>query len=327
MANFNFNPLNIRNSQEFNEAAIELFRYQAEQCEVYSTYLGHLNCSPSKIQVVSEIPCLPIEAFKFHEVKTGSFVPEQVFTSSGTTGVKTSSHFVKRLADYEATFQQGFKHVYGEPQTYCILALLPAYLERKGSSLIYMAEKLIQASEHPLSGFYLDELDELSSVLMQLKAQNQPTILLGVTFALLDLAELITSPFEELIVMETGGMKGRRKELVRAEVHAILNNAFGTKQIHSEYGMTELMSQAYSKGDGFFETPPWLKIFVRQTDDPFAMAEIGKTGGVNIIDLANKDSCAFIATSDLGRLHENDSFEIVGRFDYSDTRGCNLLLA
>lgn len=327
MANFNFNPLLIQNSQEFNEATIELFRYQAQHCEVYSTYLGHLNCSPTKIQVVSEIPCLPIEAFKFHEIKTGAFEPEQIFTSSGTSGANTSSHFVKKLTSYEATFRKGFEEAYGDPNQHCILALLPAYLERKGSSLVYMAEKLIQASRHPASGFYLNNLDELSSVLAELKAQKQPTILLGVTFALLDLAELISSPFEELIIMETGGMKGRRKELVRAEVHSILNNAFGTKQIHSEYGMTELMSQAYSKGGGFFETPPWMKILIRQTDDPLSMAEMGKTGGVNIIDLANKDSCAFIATSDLGRLHENDTFEIVGRFDYSDTRGCNLLLA
>jgi len=327
MANFNFNPLRIQNSKEFNEAAIELFRHQAEHCEVYATYLGYLNCNPSKIQVVSEIPCLPLAAFKSHEVKTGAFLTEQLFTSSGTTGSMTSSHHVKHLSEYESVFQKGFKQFYGKPQDYCILALLPAYLERKGSSLVYMAEKLITTSQHPLSGFYLNELEELTKVLAELKAKKQPTILLGVTFALLDLAEMAPAPFEELIVMETGGMKGRRKEMVREEVHAILNRSFGTQKIHSEYGMTELMSQAYSKGDGLFDAPPWMRIFIRQVDDPFEMAEVGKTGGVNIIDLANEDSCAFLSTSDLGRVHHNGSFEIVGRFDHSDARGCNLLLA
>lgn len=306
---------------------MELFRHQAVHCNTYKTYLGYLNCNPSKIQVVTEIPCLPIEAFKNHHVQTGQFVPEHIFTSSGTTGNTTSSHYIKSLAVYRQSFNAGFNAFYGNPADYCILALLPAYLERKGSSLVYMAKDLISASNHPQSGFYLDELNALILVLKQLKASRTPTILLGVTFALLDLAEQMTEPFEDLIVMETGGMKGRRKEMVRFEVHEILCGAFGVTAIHSEYGMTELMSQAYSKGHGVFQSPPWMNVFIRQTDDPFALAENGKTGGVNIIDLANFDSCAFLATSDLGRKQADGTFEIVGRFDYSDTRGCNLMVS
>ncbi|MGB7393621.1 MAG: acyl transferase, partial [Pricia sp.] len=251
---------------------------------------------------------------------------EVVFTSSGTTGSLTSRHYVKDIGVYEKSFRKAFFHFYGSISEYCVLALLPSYLEREGSSLIYMVDDLIQKSGHPESGFYLNDLKGLKNQLVQLEASGTKTLLIGVSFALLDLAETYPLKLQNTIIMETGGMKGRRRELIRDELHHILKSAFGVDRIHSEYGMTELLSQAYSKGNGHFETPPWMKILIRDTEDPLTYQPIGKTGGINVIDLANRNSCAFIATQDLGKMHPNGSFEILGRFDHSDVRGCNLMV-
>lgn len=259
-------------------------------------------------------------------VVSGEFEPQQIFTSSGTTGMETSKHFVRALDLYTKSFRKGFEHFFGPVTNICVLALLPAYLERTGSSLVYMANDFISQSRHPLSGFYLDNLSNLSENLKKLEKQNRPTVLLGVSFALLDLIEQFPQKLHNTIVMETGGMKGRRKELTRDELHSILKSGFGLDKIHSEYGMTELLSQAYSKGDGLFNCPPWMQVLIREQADPMSYAPAGKTGGINIIDLANIDSCSFIATSDLGRLHTNGNFEVLGRFDSSDVRGCNLMV-
>ncbi|MDG1260601.1 MAG: acyl transferase [Flavobacteriales bacterium] len=326
MAHSKFNPFQLTSEQEFNELALELFRHQSVHCDVYAKYLKLLNCDPSIIQSVQQIPCLPIEVFKEHEVKTGVFSPDVVFTSSGTSGDTTSKHYVKDVKWYERAFMTGFEAFYGSPEDWVILALLPAYLEREGSSLVYMAKELIEASNNDLSGFYLSDFQKLEETLEKAMRSGKKVLLLGVTFGLLDFAAFSSKQFPDVVVMETGGMKGRRKEMVRSEVHRELRKAFGVESIHSEYGMTELMSQAYSKGAGLFETPSWMKVLIREVDDPFSYAKPGKTGGVNIIDLANTSSCAFIATSDLGRCAQDGAFEIVGRFDHSDVRGCNLMV-
>lgn len=326
MANTKFNPFQLSSDQEFNEQALQLFRHQAVHCAVYAEYLRLLNCDVSMIQTVDEIPCLPIEAFKRHQVMTGNFEAEVVFTSSGTSGEATSKHFVKELNWYESAFITGFEAFYGAPEEWVVLALLPAYLERKGSSLVYMAQRLIELSKNELSGFYLSDFEKLENTLLKTAGSGQKVLLLGVTFGLLDFSDFTGKKFSHAVVMETGGMKGRRKEMVRAEVHALLKQTFDVEMIHSEYGMTELMSQAYSRGEGVFEAPPWMKILIREVDDPLSYAKQGKTGGVNIIDLANRHSCAFLATSDLGRLHDDNKFEIVGRFDHSEVRGCNLMV-
>lgn len=269
---------------------------------------------------------MPIEVFKSQTVISGEFKPQEIFTSSGTTGMETSKHFVQELDLYTKSFRKGFELFYGPVSNYCVLALLPAYLERTGSSLVYMANDFINQSRHPLSGFYLNDLSQLAENLKKLEKENQPTLLLGVSFALLDLAEQFPQKLSNTIVMETGGMKGRRKELTRDELHTILKRGFGLDKIHSEYGMTELLSQAYSTGDGVFNCPPWMRVLIREQSDPLSYAPAGKTGGINVIDLANIDSCSFIATSDLGRLHTNGNFEVLGRFDSSDVRGCNLMV-
>lgn len=250
---------------------------------------------------------------------------EKSFSSSGTTGSVTSKHLVTDLSIYEESYLKGFQHFYGNVEDYVILALLPSYLERDGSSLIYMVDDLIQKSKHPESGFYLDNLKDLSETLNKLEAEKQKTLLIGVSFALLDVVEQFQFNLKHTIVMETGGMKGRRKEIIRQELHDRLKAGFGVNQIHSEYGMTELLSQAYSKGNGLFECPPWMKIIARDTEDALTLLPPSKTGGINIIDLANINSCAFIATQDLGKTYENNLFEIIGRFDNSDIRGCNLM--
>lgn len=324
-------------SFNFEEAALELFRFQAEYVTVYQQYVSLLNINPEAVKSINEIPFLPVSFFKTHKI-TAVLQPntinnklQTIFTSSGTTGMITSKHYVADLSWYEESFKNGFQYFYGNIQEYCILALLPSYLEREGSSLVYMAEHLIENSKHPDSGFYLNEYDFLIEKLKSLQLQNQKTILLGVTYALLDLSEKMSLPlwgpegFEELIIMETGGMKGKRKEMVREELHQQLTTAFGVKQIHSEYGMTELLSQAYSKGNGVFKSPPWMKILTRDVNDATSILSKSKTGGVNIIDLANVYSCAFIATQDLGKVTDNE-FEILGRFDESDLRGCNLMV-
>lgn len=318
---------NLSNQHEFEQTALELFYTQAKENNVYAQFINALAINPREITQLADIPFLPISFFKSHEVKSAEFEAQIVFTSSGTKGVSTSRHFVKELSLYEQSFSTAFKHFYGNASDYCILALLPAYLERTGSSLVYMANALITQSGHEKSGFYLNNYRELIDTLIETAASNTPTLLLGVSFALLDIAEMM-SDFEHtnLIIMETGGMKGRRKELIREEMHNTLKKSFSVPHIHSEYGMTELLSQAYSKGDGTYTTPPWMKVLIRDTTDPLSLLPTNRTGGINIIDLANVDSCAFIATEDLGRLYADGSFEVLGRFDQADIRGCNLMV-
>ncbi len=309
---------------------LSLFRFQYAENPVYRNYCQLLRKDPAAIHTLTDIPFLPISLFKSHAVVCGTFTPECCFESSGTTGNQTSRHFVKELSLYEKSFLKGFTGQYGDPSRYCILALLPAYLERQHSSLVLMADRLIRASGHPRSGFYLHNQDELAACLQELEAAQQPTLLLGVTFALLDFAAAHPFPLKHTIVMETGGMKGRRAEMTREAVHEILSRAFHLQQIHSEYGMTELLSQAYSSGHGLFQCPPWMRVLVREEDDPFALSGSGekiRSGAANIIDLANVYSCAFIATDDAARLHPDGRFEILGRLDHSDIRGCSLLTA
>lgn len=287
---------------------------------------------PAGIKKVEQIPFLPIRFFKTHAVKTGSFEPAMIFESSGTTGSVNSCHLVKDLSLYEESFLKGFISFYGTVKDYCIIGLLPSYMERNNSSLVYMVNELVTKSGHPQSGFYLNEYDRLLTVLNELESSRQKTLLIGVTFALLDFAEKHTLPLQHTIVMETGGMKGRRKEMIRQQVHAILKKAFTVPFIHSEYGMTELLSQAYSKGDGIFQCPPWMKVVLRDEEDPLSVNipdfqnRAYSQGAINIIDLANIHSCSFIATDDAGRLYPDDSFEVLGRMDNSDLRGCSLMV-
>lgn len=316
----------IKNKDEFVSLCITIFSFQAKSNPVYKEFLHHLKIDPLKINMVDEIPFLPIEFFKSHQIISKSKSPEKVFFSSGTTGMTRSSHFVTDLSVYEQSFIAGFEKFYGSIKDYCILALLPSYFENESSSLIYMADHLIRLSGHPESGFYLNNHNDLIIQLKKLEDAGQKTILLGVSYALLDLAEKSPMKLNHTIIMETGGMKGRRKEMTRNELHSILTSGFGVKTIHSEYGMTELLSQAYSKGNGRFSCPPWMKVIIRDTYDPFTFLEAGKSGGINIIDLANINSCSFIETKDLGKLNTDGSFEVSGRFDNSDIRGCNLLI-
>ena len=318
--------LKIATSNDFEMAAIATFNRQYEENNVYRSYCDLLNISPSEIKTIKDIPYLPIQFFKSHEVKCFKASPKITFTSSGTTAAVNAQHPVLHKEIYENSFQKGFENRYGDPKDWAILALLPSYLERQGSSLIYMMDALIQQSSHPSSGFYLDEFDQLKAQLETLEAQKHPTILLGVSFALLDFAEQHPLSLQHSIVMETGGMKGRRKEMIREDLHATLKKAFGVKEIHSEYGMTELLSQAYSMGNGRFECPAWMKVIPHETNDPFSPVKGTKIGRLNIIDLANQESCAFIATDDLGRVFPDGSFEVMGRLDQSDIRGCNLLV-
>ena len=316
----------IRSSKDFETLALEVFQYQAKNNETYSNYLKHLGIIPGNIHQPDRIPFLPIEFFKTQKVITGKAIPEKIFTSSGTTGSGTSRHYVTDISWYMESFTRTFQYFYGNPEQYCLLALLPFYLEREGSSLIYMMDYLIRISKNPESGFYLDKLDILAEKIIRLREQKQKILLFGVSFALLNLAEKYKPDLSGQIVMETGGMKGRREEIIREELHIVLNKAFNTKVIHSEFGMTELLSQAYSKGDGIFHTPPWMKVQIRDGYDPLSYVEKGQSGGINIIDLANYNSCSFIETKDLGRLLPNGGFEVLGRFDSSDVRGCNLIV-
>ena len=317
---------NINDEDSFNKTSLEVFRFQYSNNRVYRDYVDALNKNPEIVLHYTEIPFIPISFFKTHQIISFKGKPETVFTSSGTTGKNTSSHFIKDLNMYEKSFLTGFEMFFGNPQKYVVLGLLPSYLERQGSSLIYMVNKLIELSGQKESGFYLNEYEELQKLLNELNRNNKKTILFGVTYALLDMAERFPVNFPELIIMETGGMKGRRKEMIREELHGILTKAFGVNKIFSEYGMTELLSQAYSKGTGLFETPPWMKVLIRDTEDPFNYLPQNKTGGINVIDLANIYSCSFIETQDLGKLHPDGKFEVLGRFDNSDVRGCNLLV-
>lgn len=316
----------IKNDIQFESLVFEVFQFQFQSNPVYQKFSEILCKNPNNVKQIKDIPFLPVEFFKNQEIKAGSFNEEIVFSSSGTSGLQTSRHFVKKRAMYESSFEKGFEYFFGNPENYVFLALLPSYLERTGSSLIYMMNKLISLSRKAESGFYLNEYEELSVKLKTLQDERKQVILFGVTYALLELAEQFPQRFPELIVMETGGMKGKRKEIVRDELHYILSKSFGTKNIYSEYGMTELLSQAYSLGNGLFTSPPWMRFFLRDANDPFTFLSAGKIGGINIIDLANIHSCSFLATQDLGKIHENGKIEILGRFDNSDIRGCNLLL-
>lgn len=317
---------NTSTFQSFEREAMKTFRFQAINNDVYRRFIALLGIDISKVQELQQIPFLPIEFFKSHDILSSKNPIEQVFTSSGTTGVVQSRHLVTDLHVYEQSFTQTFTHFYGNIENYVVLALLPGYLERKGSSLIYMVDDFIKKSHSKNSGFYLNELDSLSDMLIDLDAKGEKILLIGVTYALLDLLEKRKFQLKNTIVMETGGMKGKRKEMVRNELHELLGSGFGISKVHSEYGMTELLSQAYSLGDGIFETPPWMKILIRDTEDPFHKLETGMTGGLNVIDLANINSCSFIATQDLGRKVADNKFEILGRFDHSDIRGCNLMV-
>lgn len=316
----------IQNNSDFEQVALKIFHHQYINTKIYQRFCNLLGVTKTSVKHLEDIPFLPIEFFKQEKIVSSTLSPQQIFTSSGTTGSVTSKHYVTDLSIYEKSFRKGFKHFYGDITQFTVLALLPSYLERKGSSLVYMAEELIKDSSQPRSGFYLYDTENLVSILRTLVSENKKAILLGVSFALLDLIEQHNiSLNENIIVMETGGMKGRRKELIRHELHDALTNGFGVSKIHSEYGMTELLSQAYSKGDSSFSCPPWMKVLVRSPEDPLSFLATGKTGGINVIDLANINSCSFIATQDLGKINPDGSFQVLGRFDNSDIRGCNLM--
>jgi phenylacetate-coenzyme A ligase PaaK-like adenylate-forming protein len=315
----------------FNELAVAIFHFQYQNNELYRKYCDTLNINTSTVDSLKNIPFLPIDFFKSHQVTSTTFTPETIFESSGTTGTVSSKHLVKDIALYRNSFIKGFTKFYGNPAGKCILGLLPSYLERNNSSLVFMVDELIKQSDDKLSGFYLYDLDKLHSTILHNEILQKPTLLIGVTYALLDFAAKYHMQLRHTIVMETGGMKGRMEEITRQQVHEQLQNNLGVSLVHSEYGMTELLSQAYSKGDGIFHCPGWMKIVIREEDDPFTVytAEDFKqkpvTGVINIIDLANIYSCSFIASNDIGRLNSNESFEVLGRMDNSDMRGCSLM--
>ncbi|HMB62234.1 MAG TPA: hypothetical protein VKN36_04115, partial [Eudoraea sp.] len=316
----------INSEPVFNDMALEVFQLQYRKNRIYREFCDHLGIKDSEVNSIESIPFLPIEFFKGKTILTKRVKPEIIFTSSGTTGSVPSKHCVADLSLYRDSFSKTFELFYGPVGNYCILALLPSYLERQGSSLIYMAETLIKSSGHHESGFYLHDLENLMRKLLALELQGTKILLLGVSFALLEMAEKYPLTLENTIVMETGGMKGKRKELIREQLHEELKKGFGVPEIHSEYGMTELLSQAYAQRNGLFKTPPWMKVLTRETEDPLVLHRGGETGGLCIIDLANVHSCSFIATQDLGRIHKDGSFEVIGRFDHSDIRGCNLMV-
>jgi phenylacetate-coenzyme A ligase PaaK-like adenylate-forming protein len=321
-------PSEILTEKEFNEQAIALFKHQAKHVPIYRDFIQQLNRTGliKTIEDVGEIPFLPISFFKSHEVIPTDLKVEAVFESSGTTGDITSKHFVHDLNVYHQAHRIGFQGAYGNIEDYTVLALLPSYLERSGSSLVMMVDDMIKRSSKKESGFYLHNLEELRGKLMLLNKGNEKVLLIGVSYALLDLIDLGSLQLSNTIVMETGGMKGKRKELVKEELHQILQEGFGVNAIHSEYGMTELLSQAYSKGDGLFGVSPTMQVFIRDVNDPFTILPNGYSGGINVIDLANTYSCAFIATQDLGKKLNESAFQVLGRFDHSDVRGCNLMV-
>ncbi|MES2850169.1 MAG: acyl transferase [Bacteroidota bacterium] len=319
----------VAGTENFNSTALAVFNFQYHNNPLYKKYCDTLKIEPGDITEITQIPFLPITFFKTHTVVSTQFEPQAVFESSGTTQTINSKHLVKDIAVYEESFTKTFNQFYGNAKDWCIIALLPSYLERTNSSLVMMADKLIKESKRPQSGFYLNEFEKLKTVLSELENKKQKTLLIGVTFALLDLAEQFPMPLQYTTIMETGGMKGRREEITRQQVHEILCKAFQKESIHSEYGMTELLSQAYSKGNGIFTTPPWMKILIREEDDPFAIHDEENkivTGAINVIDLANIYSCSFIATEDAGKLYSDGrSFEVLGRLDNTDVRGCSLM--
>ena len=317
---------NIQTEELFNAMALKIFKFHFEKNRVYRSFCDLLYKHPSDVKTIEEIPFLPIQFFKTHNILSSGEPVQASFTSSGTTGSTTSKHLVTDLKIYEESFQKGFNHFYGTIEDYVVLALLPSYLERDGSSLIYMVDALIKQSKHPESGFYLNNFSELKNTLTRLDSEGKKVLLIGVSFALLDFVETYQFNLKNTIIMETGGMKGRRKELIREELHQQLKLGFGVNTIHSEYGMTELLSQAYSKGNGIYKCPNWMRILTRDTEDALSIQPKEKAGGINVIDLANINSCSFIATQDLGKVYENNTFEIIGRFDNSDIRGCNLMV-
>lgn len=316
----------ISNQKQFDKIALKIFRHQYENNLVYQNFCTHLGVNPSDVKQIQQIPFLPIQFFKSNDILSSTNVIQETFTSSGTTGTITSKHFITDTTLYEQSYRQAFAQFYGNIEDYVVLALLPSYLDREGSSLIYMVTDLIALSNNNESGFYLNNYQELIEKMISLDQSGQNVLLIGVTYALLDLVEIKQFDLQNTIIMETGGMKGRRREMIREELHEILCAGFGVSTIHSEYGMTELLSQAYSLGDGIFECPQWMQILTRDTEDALSYIGTEKTGGVNVIDLANINSCAFIATQDLGKLYTNGTFEILGRFDNSDIRGCNLMV-
>ena len=320
------NIFNIKSEADFETCALQVFNFQFNNNKIYRSFCDLLFKHPADVKTIRDIPFLPIHFFKTHAIVSNKATTQTIFTSSGTTGSRVSKHHVTDLSIYKESFTKGFQQFYGSIDDYVILALLPSYLEREGSSLIYMVNDLIKGSNHKESGFYLHNISELTQTIETLEAKGRKTLLIGVSFALLDLIETHQFKLNHTIVMETGGMKGRRKELIREELHDILKSGFSVDTIHSEYGMTELLSQGYSKGNGLFNCPPWMRILVRETEDPLSIQDFGKTGGINVIDLANVNSCSFIATQDLGRSYKDGSFEVIGRFDNSDIRGCNLMV-
>ena len=316
----------ISSQKQFEKIALKVFRFQYENNTVYRDFCDFLHTNVQKVKSVQQIPFLPIQFFKSHNVVSNENPVQTTFTSSGTTGMVTSKHLITDVTWYEQSYRQAFSQFYGHIEDYAILALLPSYLEREGSSLIYMVEDLMQLTNNENSGFYLHNHETLINKLVKLDDSGQNSILIGVTYALLDLIEKRNFSLKNTIIMETGGMKGKRKEMIREELHAVLCEGFGVSSIHSEYGMTELLSQAYSLGDGIFECPNWMQVLIRDTEDALTYIDNGKTGGINVIDLANINSCAFIATQDLGKKYNNNTFEVLGRFDNSDIRGCNLMV-
>lgn len=322
---FKHSIFNLQNPFEFNETARSLFRYQYRNNSIYRSFVDALGISDSKVYHPEQIPFLPVSFFKTHKITTGDFIEEAVFESSGTTGSETSRHYVADTGLYETSFTRGIELFYGDLSQYVVFALLPSYLERRNSSLVYMVEKIRMKSNQQMGGFFLHELESLQKQLTEAHDAGLKIMLFGVTFALLEMAEKFPVSIPGAVVFETGGMKGRRKELTRMELHEKLCSGFGVAKIHSEYGMTELLSQAWSAGDGIFRCPPWMRVLIADTNDPLSYIETGRTGGINIIDLANFHSCSFLATQDLGRVFDDGSFEVLGRFDNSDIRGCSLL--
>lgn len=317
---------NIKTPSEFENIALQVFKFQFENNRVYRSFCDLLYKHPSAVKTISDIPFLPIQFFKSHSVLSTKSPIETTFVSSGTTGSSTSKHHITNIDLYIESFTKGFEQFYGHVQDYVILGLLPSYLERQDSSLIYMVNTLIKNSKHNESGFYLNAFSELKNTLINLDKAGKKVLLIGVSFALLDVVETYKFQLKNTLIMETGGMKGRRKELIRTELHEKLKAGFGVHTIHSEYGMTELLSQAYSKEKGLFNCPAWMRVLTRDTEDALSIQQHNQTGGINIIDLANINSCSFIATQDLGKVYNDGSFEVLGRFDDSDIRGCNLLL-
>ena len=313
-------------SLPFKERAFAVFNYQFEHCAIYKEFCQQLDCEPTSIEELEDIPFLPIELFKSQKITSDERGTETIFRSSGTTGQMTSQHFVADLNLYERSILNGFQQQFGDVEQYCILGLLPSYLERQDASLVHMVDFLMAKSAHPKNGFYLNNLQQLSKTIYQLEEAKQPTLLFGVTFALLDFAEQYPIQMQSTKIVETGGMKGRRKEITRATLHKILQKAFHQNTIFSEYGMTELLSQAYFTDKGNFKPSSTMQVLCRELNDPFHYVEHGTTGALNIIDLANLYSCSFIATQDIGKVYSNGNFDVLGRMDYADVRGCNLMV-